>query len=124
MAAEFCFGKPALVNRGYDCCGKPQGCTNLKLVSNLPYAVATPVISNFLLSELPFERMVVTVQWEIAERLLAAPDSKEYGALAVLVQRHYRVVAEAMRVAIVVRVTDEAVAPAAQKTESVQSTDP
>src|SRR5262249_396074 len=37
-----------------------SGCTKLKLVSNLPYAVATPVIANFLLSELPFERMVVT----------------------------------------------------------------
>src|SRR6266545_5437940 len=57
----------------------------LKLVSNLPYAVATPVISNFLLSGLPFERMVVTVQWEIAERLLAAPGIKDYGALSVLV---------------------------------------
>jgi 16S rRNA (adenine1518-N6/adenine1519-N6)-dimethyltransferase len=59
---------------------------HLKLVANLPYAVATPVITNFLLSELPIERMVVTVQWEIAERLTASPDHKEYGALAVLVQ--------------------------------------
>src|SRR5262249_23174818 len=47
---------------------------------------AVPVISNFLLSELPFERMVVTVQWEIAERLIARPSTKDYGALAVLVQ--------------------------------------
>ncbi len=58
----------------------------LKLVANLPYAVATPVISNFLIGERPFERMVVTVQWEIAERLLARPGVKDYGALAVLVQ--------------------------------------
>jgi 16S rRNA (adenine1518-N6/adenine1519-N6)-dimethyltransferase len=58
----------------------------LKLVANLPYAVATPVISNFLLSDLAFERMVVTVQLEIAERLLARPGTKAYGALAVLVQ--------------------------------------
>jgi 16S rRNA (adenine1518-N6/adenine1519-N6)-dimethyltransferase len=65
---------------------KKSGCTNLKLVSNLPYAVATPVISNFLLSNLPFERMVVTVQWEIAERLIARPGTKDYGALAVLMQ--------------------------------------
>jgi 16S rRNA (adenine1518-N6/adenine1519-N6)-dimethyltransferase len=63
-----------------------SGRSLLKLVSNLPYAVATPVISNFLLSGLPFERMVVTVQWEIAERLLAVPGNKDYGALAVLVQ--------------------------------------
>jgi 16S rRNA (adenine1518-N6/adenine1519-N6)-dimethyltransferase len=62
------------------------GCRHLKLVANLPYGVATPVISNFLLSEVPLERMVVTVQWEIAERLTAVPDHKEYGGLAVLVQ--------------------------------------
>lgn len=58
----------------------------LKLVANLPYAVATPVIANLLISSLPFERMVVTVQWEIAERLMAIPGTKDYGALAVLVQ--------------------------------------
>jgi 16S rRNA (adenine1518-N6/adenine1519-N6)-dimethyltransferase len=63
-----------------------RGCTRLKLVANLPYAVATPVIANFLISELAFERMVVTVQWEIAQRLLASPSSKEYGALSVLMQ--------------------------------------
>jgi 16S rRNA (adenine1518-N6/adenine1519-N6)-dimethyltransferase len=61
-------------------------CQRLKLVANLPYAVATPVISNFLLSDLPFERMVVTVQWEIGEKLIALPGTKPYGALAVLVQ--------------------------------------
>jgi 16S rRNA (adenine1518-N6/adenine1519-N6)-dimethyltransferase len=63
-----------------------SGCTSLKLVANLPYAVATPVIANLLLSDVPVERMVVTVQWEIAERLLAHPGTKDYGALAVLVQ--------------------------------------
>jgi 16S rRNA (adenine1518-N6/adenine1519-N6)-dimethyltransferase len=62
------------------------GCTNVKLVANLPYAVATPVISNLLLSDVAVERMVVTVQWEIAERLMAAPGAKAYAALAVLVQ--------------------------------------
>jgi 16S rRNA (adenine1518-N6/adenine1519-N6)-dimethyltransferase len=66
--------------------GAKAGTTRLKLVANLPYAVATPVISNFLLSEVAVERMVVTVQWEIAERLTAGPGTKDYGALAVLVQ--------------------------------------
>ncbi len=63
-----------------------QGGKRLKLVSNLPYVVATPVLANLLLSDLPFERMVVTVQWEIAERLVAWPGTKDYGALTVLVQ--------------------------------------
>ncbi len=58
----------------------------LKLTANLPYAVATPIITNFLLTEYPIERMVVTVQWEIAERLIAVPGTKDFGALAVLVQ--------------------------------------
>ena len=62
------------------------GTKRLKLVANLPYAVATPVVSNFLLTDLPFERMVVMVQWEIAERLTATPSHKEYGSLAVMVQ--------------------------------------
>src|SRR5207244_2024876 len=39
-----------------------------------------------LLTDLRVERMVVTVQWEIAERLLASVGSKEYAALAVLAQ--------------------------------------
>lgn len=60
--------------------------TRLKLVANLPYAVATPVISNLLLGEEPMERMVVTVQWEIAERLTARVGTSQYGALSVLVQ--------------------------------------
>jgi 16S rRNA (adenine1518-N6/adenine1519-N6)-dimethyltransferase len=63
-----------------------SGLRRVKLVANLPYAVAVPVISNFLLLDEPPERMVVTVQWEIAERLLARPGTKDYGALAVLVQ--------------------------------------
>ena len=62
------------------------GCRSLKLVSNLPYAVAVPVISNLLLSRHTFAAMVVTVQWEIAARLMARPSTKDYGALAVLVQ--------------------------------------
>jgi 16S rRNA (adenine1518-N6/adenine1519-N6)-dimethyltransferase len=58
----------------------------LKLVANLPYVVATPVICNLLLTDVSFDRMVVTVQWEIAERLTAPPGTKDYGAMPVLVQ--------------------------------------
>ena len=66
--------------------GQRCGTQRVKLVSNLPYAVAVPVITNLLVGDLAIERMVVTVQWEIAERLLASPGAKEYAALAVLVQ--------------------------------------
>jgi 16S rRNA (adenine1518-N6/adenine1519-N6)-dimethyltransferase len=63
-----------------------RGTRRVKLVANLPYVVAVPVLSNLLIGPLAVERMVATVQWEIAERMLAMPGSKEYGALAVLVQ--------------------------------------
>jgi len=64
-------------------CYRPE---RLKLAANLPYAIATPLISNLLMGEFTWERMVVTVQWEIAEKLIAQPGTKEYGALAILVQ--------------------------------------
>jgi 16S rRNA (adenine1518-N6/adenine1519-N6)-dimethyltransferase len=63
-----------------------KGATQIKLVANLPYAVATPVIGNLLLSAIDIERMVVTVQLEIALRLIAEPGTKDYGALSVLTQ--------------------------------------
>jgi 16S rRNA (adenine1518-N6/adenine1519-N6)-dimethyltransferase len=62
------------------------GSTRKKLVANLPYVVATPVIANLLIADAAIERMVVMVQWEMAERLTALPNTKEYSSLAVLVQ--------------------------------------
>jgi 16S rRNA (adenine1518-N6/adenine1519-N6)-dimethyltransferase len=63
------------------------GCTRRKLVANLPYAVATPIITNLLLlPELPITNMVVMVQWEIGERLRAEVGTKDYNSLSVLVQ--------------------------------------
>ena len=53
------------------------------MVANLPYGVATPV----LIRALPtIERFCVMVQREIGERLFAAPGTKAYGAVSVLVQ--------------------------------------
>jgi 16S rRNA (adenine1518-N6/adenine1519-N6)-dimethyltransferase len=57
-----------------------------KLVANLPYVIATPLVSNLLIARDDIERMVVMVQWEIAERLRAAVGTKDYNALSVLVQ--------------------------------------
>jgi 16S rRNA (adenine1518-N6/adenine1519-N6)-dimethyltransferase len=62
------------------------GTANVKLVANLPYSVAVPVIANLLLSDLPIQLMVVMVQWEIAERLTASAGTHAYAALAVMVQ--------------------------------------
>jgi len=63
----------------------------LKLVANLPYAVATPVITNLVASDLPWSRMVVTVQYELALRMRDRPGGDHYGALAVWLQAQGRV---------------------------------
>ncbi|QDV38854.1 16S rRNA (adenine(1518)-N(6)/adenine(1519)-N(6))-dimethyltransferase RsmA [Tautonia plasticadhaerens] len=59
----------------------------LKLVANLPYNVATPIIGNLLVHpELCPGLIVVTIQRELADRMLAEPHSEAYGALSVTVQ--------------------------------------
>jgi 16S rRNA (adenine1518-N6/adenine1519-N6)-dimethyltransferase len=60
--------------------------TTLKLVANLPYHVATPVMSNLVASNLPWSRMVVTVQYEMAVRMMAQPKTSDYSALTVWMQ--------------------------------------
>ena len=57
-----------------------------KLVANLPYNVATPLIAESL-DRLPgIELWTVMVQREVADRLFAKPSTKAYGAVSVLVQ--------------------------------------
>lgn len=63
----------------------------LKLVANLPYAVATPVVSNLLATDLPWTRMVITIQLELGQRMSAEPGSSNYGSLAVWLQSQTRV---------------------------------
>ena len=59
----------------------------LKLVANLPYNVATPIIGNLLVHpELRLERIVATIQLELAQRMIAEPNSDDYSALSVLIQ--------------------------------------
>jgi 16S rRNA (adenine1518-N6/adenine1519-N6)-dimethyltransferase len=62
-----------------------------KLVANLPYNIATPIISNLLAMDEPPATMTVTVQKEVADRFLAAPSTKDYGALSIWVQSQCQV---------------------------------
>lgn len=63
----------------------------LKLVSNLPYNIATPIISNLVATDLPWVRMVVTIQLELGQRMSAKPGKSHYGALSVWLQSQCRV---------------------------------
>lgn len=59
---------------------------SVKLVANLPYYVTTPIISKLLNGEYNFKSLTVMIQKEVADRINAAPNCKEYGALSILVQ--------------------------------------
>jgi 16S rRNA (adenine1518-N6/adenine1519-N6)-dimethyltransferase len=57
-----------------------------KLVANLPYSIATPMVVESLDGLPSVERWCVMVQREVADRFVAAPGTKAYGAVSVLVQ--------------------------------------
>ncbi len=63
--------------------------SNWKLVANLPYSVASPILVELAQSAERPERMVVTLQLEVAKRLMAAPGCKDFGVLTLLVQLDY-----------------------------------
>ena len=58
--------------------------------ANLPYSVTTPLLAAFIEAGC-FERMTVMIQREVAQRLAAAPGTKDYGAFTVFVNWHCEV---------------------------------
>ncbi len=60
--------------------------TSTKIVANLPYYITTPVVMKLLEGGLTVETMVFMVQKEVADRMIAKPGGKDYGALSVAVQ--------------------------------------
>lgn len=56
--------------------------------ANLPYYITTPILLHLIQSDLPISLFVFMMQKEVAERILAEPGSKAYGALTIAVQYH------------------------------------
>lgn len=57
-----------------------------KVVANLPYYVTTPLILSLLRSGIAWERLVLLVQREVVQRVMARPGQKAYGLLSIAVQ--------------------------------------
>lgn len=62
-----------------------------KLVSNLPYSSGSAILVNFMRARRLLERMVVTLQLEVARRLKAGPCQPDYGLLSIWCQLNYEV---------------------------------
>jgi 16S rRNA (adenine1518-N6/adenine1519-N6)-dimethyltransferase len=63
--------------------------SNWKLVANLPYSVASPILVELACGVRAPKKIVATLQQEVAQRLMATPGGKDYGVLTLLVQLDY-----------------------------------
>lgn len=63
-----------------------MGSEPFKVAANLPYYITTPIIMTLLERRLPISRLVTMVQKEVADRMVAEPGTRVYGALSVAVQ--------------------------------------
>lgn len=62
------------------------GGTTYKMVSNLPYYITTPILFHFWEAPVRFERLVIMVQEEVARRMTAPVNDREYGVLSIASQ--------------------------------------
>lgn len=68
---------------------EPRDWSDWKLVANLPYSVASPILVELAQAAGCPERLVATLQSEVVRRLVAAAGDKDYGVLSLLVQLRY-----------------------------------
>lgn len=57
-----------------------------KVVANIPYYITTPIIFRLLEARKFLKSMTLTVQKEVAQRIVAKPNTKEYGILSIVIQ--------------------------------------
>lgn len=68
----------------------PEQPDGWKLVANLPYNVATPIVARFLEDAPMVRSLLFMVQREVGERLVAGPGGRDYGAISVKVAYYGR----------------------------------
>ena len=61
----------------------------LKLISNLPYSISTPVLFKIVEERNLFSMIIMMIQKELGERIIAKPNSKSYGSLSINLQTYF-----------------------------------
>jgi 16S rRNA (adenine1518-N6/adenine1519-N6)-dimethyltransferase len=64
------------------------GGKKIKVVSNLPYSISTPVLLKLLKVRELLSSLILMLQLEVGERITASPGGKQYGSLSVLIQTY------------------------------------
>lgn len=65
---------------------EPRDWSQWKLVANLPYSVASPILVELAQGQRSPRRLVATLQWEVARRLMAQAGDEDFGILSLLIQ--------------------------------------
>ena len=64
---------------------------NVRVIGNLPYYITTPIIMKLLEDRLPITSITIMMQKEVADRIVANPGGRTYGAISVAVQYYCNV---------------------------------
>jgi 16S rRNA (adenine1518-N6/adenine1519-N6)-dimethyltransferase len=93
LLEEFFSGKPNLQlllgDALYYLKKQPRDWTGWKLVANLPYSVASPILVELASRPEPPSRLIATLQLEVLQRILARAGEEHYGQLSLFLQLRY-----------------------------------
>lgn len=64
---------------------------NLYIIANIPYYITTPIITKIINSKINPKEIILMVQEEVADRLSAKPNNRQYGYITVYIQTFYNV---------------------------------
>lgn len=81
----------------FDALAAKYGAKRYKVVANLPYYITTPIVMRFLEEGFRVSELVIMVQQEVADRFLANPGTKAYGAITAAIN-YYGSVSRAFNV--------------------------
>ena len=74
--------------RKKNACGFSKDPTTFKVIANLPYNITTPILWQLLTHQTQIQSCVLMMQKEVAERIVAGPGGKDYGALTIGITYH------------------------------------
>ena len=63
----------------------------MMIIGNLPYYITTPIINKIIEDKIPITEMIIMVQKEVAERLIAKPGVKDYNSLSIFIDYYFEV---------------------------------
>lgn len=64
---------------------------HLYVIANLPYYITTPIISKLIEEKIDVDKIIIMIQKEVADRINAKPDSRDYNSLTIFINYYFKV---------------------------------